>query len=263
MMTEDNQYLVSTFNFKGNIMKKLILAAAVAGVFVGSVAHAQEAATPEHSFTGNVSVVTDYRFRGISQTFKQPAVQGGFDYAHSSGFYVGNWNSNVSDAVFPGGNVEMDLYGGYKFNITPDFAMDVGMLRYYYPGTNTSANTTEAYVAGSYKWFSAKYSHTVTDFFGLDDTKGSGYLDLNANFEVAEKTTLGFHVGHQKVRRNGDLDYTDYKVSLSRDFGFATIGLAVIGTDADASKYTYPNAAGTKSKDLSGTAAVLSISKSF
>jgi len=225
------------------------------------VAHAQEAASP-HSFTGNVSVVSDYRFRGISQTFKQPAIQGGFDYEHSSGFYVGNWNSNVSDAVFPGGNVEMDLYGGFKFAVTPDFGLDVGVLRYYYPGTNAKANTTEAYIAGSYKWLSAKYSRATTDFFGVADTKGSNYLEVAADFEVAEGTTLGFHVGHQKVKNNSDFNYTDYKVSLEKDFGFATIGLAVVTTDADAGSYTYTNGSG-KSKDLSGTGAILSISKSF
>lgn len=247
-------------------MKKLIIAVAVMGAFAGSMAHAEEA-TPEHSFTGNLSVVSDYRFRGISQTFKQPAVQGGFDYAHSSGFYVGNWNSNVSNVSFTDGSIEMDLYGGYKFNITPDVAADVGVLYYYYPGAQVIGgkkyNTTEVYGSVSYKWLTAKYSHTVSDYFSIQDTKGSGYLELNANFEVADKTTLGLHVGHQKVRHNGNLDYTDYKVSLARDFGFATIGLAVVSTNASDSLYTYPNAAGTKSKNLGNTGAVLSISKAF
>src|SRR5690606_3470886 len=143
---EDNQYLVSTFNLKGNIMKKLILAAAVAGVF-GGVAHAQEA-TPEHSFSGNFTVATDYRFRGISQTDKEPALQGGFDYEHSSGFYAGNWNSNIDFAK----SIEMDFYTGYKWAINDNFGMDVGALYYYYPGAKRAGdgdiNTTELYVSG-------------------------------------------------------------------------------------------------------------------
>ncbi len=250
-------------------MKKLILAVAVMGAFAG-IANAQEAATatPEHTFTGNLTVATDYRFRGISQTFNDPTVQGGFDYAHSSGFYVGNWNSNVSSNSFTDGSIEMDLYAGYKFAITPDFTADVGALYYYYPGAmnttnNEKYNTTELYVAGTYKWFTAKYSSTVTDYFSVTDTKGSGYLELNANFEVAEKTTLGLHVGHQKIKNNGSYDYTDYKVSLARDFGFATIGLAVVGTNADDGLYTFSNSAGTKSQNLGDTTAVLSISKAF
>jgi len=253
-------------------MKKLILAVAVMGAFAG-IASAQEAApapaaTPEHSFTGNLALVTDYRFRGISQTFEKPAVQGGFDYAHSSGFYVGNWNSNVSGNQFTDGSIEMDLYAGYKFAITPDFTADVGALYYYYPGAKTVAgadyNTTELYVAGTYKWFTAKYSYAVSDFFGAPDTDGSGYFELNANFEIAEKTTLGLHFGNQSVSGQGmDVyDYNDYKISLARDFGFATIGLAIVGTDADGAAYTYTNGAG-KSKDLGGTTAVLSISKAF
>ncbi|MNR79250.1 putative bacterial protein [compost metagenome] len=245
-------------------MKKLIIAVAVMGAFAGSMAHAQEA-TPEHSFTGNLSVVSDYRFRGVSQTFKQPAVQGGFDYAHSSGFYVGNWNSNVSGNSFTDGSIEMDLYGGYKFNITPDVAADVGVLYYYYPGAQIVGgkkyNTTEVYGSIGYKWFTAKYSHAVSDFFGTPDTKGSGYLELNAAFEVADKTTLGFHVGHQKVRHNGNLDYTDYKVSLARDFGFATIGLALIGTDVNGDGPVTSSSG--KVKKTAGTTGVLSISKAF
>lgn len=246
-------------------MKKLIIAVAVMGAFAGSVAHAQEA-TPEHSFTGNFSVVSDYRFRGISQTFKQPAAQGGFDYAHSSGFYVGNWNSNVHDTAINGGSIEMDFYGGYKFDIAPDLTGDVGVLYYYYPGavntaTDKKYNTTELYAAGTYKWFTLKYSSTVSDFFGAVDSKGSGYVELNAAFEVADKTTLGFHVGHQKVRHNSASDYTDYKVSIARDFGFATIGLAIVGTDIDGDGLL--TSASGKSKKTAGTTGVLSISKAF
>jgi len=242
-------------------MKKLILAVAVAGVFAGGVAHAQQAESP-HSFTGNVAVTTDYYFRGISQTHGKPALQGGFDYEHSSGFYVGNWNSNVSSVdYFPGGSLEMDLYGGYKFNVTPDFGMDVGVLRYYYPGVTASPspNTTELYVAGSYKWFSAKYSHTVTNLFGVDDTKGSGYLDLGATFEIAEGTNLNLHVGHQKVKNNSDSDYTDYSVGVERDFGFATLGLAVVGNDLDSDA----KRSSVDGKRIGGTKAILTLSKSF
>jgi uncharacterized protein (TIGR02001 family) len=171
-------------------MKKLILSVAMLGAFSTSV-YAQTAPTPEHTFTGNLTVASDYRFRGISQTFKQPAVQGGFDYAHSSGFYVGNWNSNVSGNQYNNGaGLEMDFYGGYKFEPVADFTADIGLLYYYYPGakvglTNEKYNNGEIYFGGTYKWFSAKYSYGLTDFFGLNNTtaatprgnsKGSGYL---------------------------------------------------------------------------------------
>ena len=244
-------------------MKKLILAAAVMSVFAGSLAHAEEA-IPEHTFTGNMTVASDYRFRGLSQTFKEPTIQGGFDYAHSSGFYVGNWNSNVDTSAINNGNIEMDFYGGYKFAITPDLTGDVGVLHYYYPGAATAAgksiNTTEVYVGATYKWFSAKYSHSTSDFFGVDNSKGSGYLDLGAAFEVAEKTVLSLHVGRQEVAHNKASNYTDYKIGVARDFGFATVGLALISTNA---KDDLPLTKNGKTKKTGDSTAVLSISKTF
>jgi uncharacterized protein (TIGR02001 family) len=272
---------------QGSTMKKLILSAVIFAAFASS-AFAQQAAAPAapvspHTFTGNLTVASDYRFRGISQTFRQPTVQGGFDYSHSSGFYVGNWNSNVSGVQYPGGaGLEMDFYAGYKFEPVKDVLLDVGALYYYYPSalvatTTKKFNNGEIYLSGTYKWFSAKYSYGVTDFFGLSSTtapgyafsaltpngnsKGSGYLDLNGNFEVADKTTLTLHVGHQTVKNYGALSYTDYKVGVSRDFGFATIGLAAVGTNADEAFYRASN--GTSSKDLGKPSAVLSVSKTF
>ena len=262
-------------------MKRLILAAAILGAFSLSAraqtADAAPAPTPEHSFTGNVAVVSDYRFRGISQTYKQPAVQGGFDYAHSSGFYLGNWNSNVSGNSYNNGaGLEMDLYGGYKFAPVQDLNLDIGLLYYYYPGaengnTGVKYNNGEIYFGGTWKWFTAKYNYGLTDFFGLrdatapvtprGDSKGSGYLDLSANFDVYEKTTLTLHVGRQWVHNYSEYNYTDYKVGVARDFGFATLGLAVIGTNADKKFYTITS--GTGSREVGTTTAVLSLSKTF
>ena len=266
-------------------MKNLILSAAILST-VATSAFAQTAApTSPHTFTGNLTVASDYRFRGLSQTFRQPTVQGGFDYSHSSGFYVGNWNSNVSGNLFlNGAGVEMDVYGGFKFQPVKDFTADIGLLHYYYPGatigtTGVKYNNSEIYFGGTYKWFSAKYSYGLTDFFGLNNTtaggyaftalpaggnsKGSSYLDLNANFEVADKTILTLHAGRQTVRHYGGLNYTDYKLGIARDFGFATVGLAMIGTNADKNYWRLSNTSGTKTKYLGTSTAVLSVSKTF
>jgi len=173
-------------------MRKLALAAAIAAVFasplVVSTAQAQTApaAAPasDHTFTGNMTIATDYRFRGISQTFKGPTIQGGIDYSHSSGFYLGNWNSNVSGITYTNGNnIEMDFYGGWKHS-WGDFGLDLGALYYFYDSarangvaqgsattaTNTSSkyNNGELYIGGSWKWLSAKYSYAVTDYFGMN-----------------------------------------------------------------------------------------------
>jgi uncharacterized protein (TIGR02001 family) len=158
----------------------------------------------------------------------------------------------------------------------PDFTADIGLLYYYYPAakvgsTGEKYNNGEVYFAGAYKWFSAKYSYGLTDFFGLNNTtaaiprgnsKGSGYLDLNATFEVAEKTTLTLHAGRQWVRHYGEFNYNDYKIGVARDFGFATVGLAIVGTDADKNLYTVADGNG-RTKRVGNTGAVLSISKTF
>jgi uncharacterized protein (TIGR02001 family) len=252
-------------------MRKLAQALLLAGVVgvpsfvVATPAMAEEAAAAS-PITANVTLASEYVYRGISQTREKPAIQGGFDYAHSSGFYVGTWGSNISwlSDVDPNSSssVEIDVYGGYKGKINDDLSYDVGYLRYQYPGSYsagfTSPNTDELYVAGSYKMFTLKYSHSVSNLFGYTDSKGSGYLDASANFELMSGLTLGLHAGHQKIKNASNFSYTDYKVSLTKDFGG---GLSVAGafmdTNANNDLYTVK---GTKIAD---SRFVLSVSKAF
>jgi uncharacterized protein (TIGR02001 family) len=298
-------------------MRQFFLGAAlaVAAVMVPTGAVMAQAAAPAaapaspHTFTGNIALVSDYRFRGISQTYKRPAIQGGFDYSHSSGFYAGVWGSSVSGNQYPNGSsLEVDLYGGWKTEFSNGIGFDVGLLQYYYPGaryytgaapnpTAASGNkfdNTEVYVGVSYKWFSLKYNRTLSNFFGIKnqtagggcaitanftatadcfgatpgDSRGSGYWDANAKFEIFDKTNLGLHIGHQSVRHYGKLNYTDYKISIDRDFGFATLGAAWVGTNAKKDWYRSAppgtiNAGTGSTKQLSGGTLVLSLSKTF
>lgn len=264
-------------------MKKTILAAAIfaasTGVMAQTAAPAAPAATPEHTVTGNITVATDYRFRGLSQTFKGPAIQGGFDYAHSSGFYLGNWNSNVATTQFNNGaGIEMDFYGGYKWELVKGVNADVGLLYYYYPGaeytgTTQKYNNGEIYFGLSYDWLSVKYNYGLTDFFGLNsttavpgtgtgDSKGSGYLDITANYEFMPKTFVIAHVGRQWVKNYSALNYTDYKLGLARDFGVATVGLSYYRANATSALYTVTNPNGS-SKNIADGSFVLSVSKTF
>ena len=253
-------------------MKKLIVAAGfaalVSSVPLAGVAQDKKADSP-HSLAGNLSLVSEYRYRGISQTDFRPAVQGGFDYAHSNGFYAGVWGSNISwlaDAgAASGSSVELDLYAGFK-NTVGEFSYDVGVLQYYYPGNfgawtsagNPKPNTTELYIAGSWKMFTLKYSHAVTDLFGVKDSDGSNYVDLSANFDVGAGVTLGAHAGHQKVRNASDCSYSDWKVGASKDFAGFAWGLNYVDTNAkDACYLNYRN------KNLGKGAVVLSVGKTF
>jgi len=198
-----------------NLIRSSILCAAVA---LPLVANAQAAAAePDYSFSGNLSIGSDYRFRGFSQTDYQPTIQGGVDFAHKSGFYLGNWNSNVSSNLYNGAPIEMDFYGGWKTSFD-GFGLDVGVIYYYYPGTGEynpdfEAKNFEAYIGGSYGPVSLKYFYSFTDFFGLKgpgvDTKGSQYLDLTGTFDVGSGFAVVAHAGHQKVKNYKQLGGID------------------------------------------------------
>jgi uncharacterized protein (TIGR02001 family) len=130
------------------LYKTAISAAAVAllsGVAT-TASFAADAPAPEVSpITANVTVVNDYRYRGLTQSNFKPAIQGGFDYAHESGFYVGNWNSSISwlgdgygvsgypNKATVSAPTEMDFYAGFKKEFKEGFVTDIGVLQYFYP----------------------------------------------------------------------------------------------------------------------------------
>lgn len=240
-------------------MKKLILASAVVGAFAAPVAvttaHAQAAASP---ISYNVGVVSDYLFRGVSQTHGRAALQGGIDYAHSSGFYLGAWASQVTWVKdFLGkGSLEIDVYGGYKNAFGGgDWNYDVGYITYNYPGSGPAIptvlakpNTQELYASLGYKWISAKYSYaTSKNFIGWyggtalnKDTRGSDYLELNANYDLGNGWTAIGHWGTQKVKNSVDIpagprnaNYSDWKLGVSKDVGFGTITAAYSDTNTN------------------------------
>ena len=249
------------------------LAALVAATLVASGALAQApvpaapaaapaAPEPDWTFTGNVGLFSQYVFRGVSQTNEKPAVQGGFDLGHKSGFYAGTWASNISwisDATpSASASMEWDLYGGYKGSLPADFGYDLGVLYYWYPGSYPSGyvlpNTTELYAALTWKWASLKYSYSVNNkTFGFPDSRGSGYLDLTANYDIVEKVsdaigkvTLTGHVGHQWYTgntngyANSNYEYTDWKVGASTEIYGLTVGVFYTDTNANNALYTNP-----------------------
>jgi uncharacterized protein (TIGR02001 family) len=257
-------------------MKKTLIALATVASVVPSFASAQ-AAPAASPLTGNLTLTSDYRFRGISQSYKQPAVQGGIDWAHESGLYLGNWNSSISGNQYPNGaGLEMDFYGGYKFPVGKDVTLDVGALYYYYPaayyngftGEKPKFDNFELYFGGVMGPFSAKFFYAVSDFFGLDQTtggkgssKGSYYIDLNYSTEILPKLTLGAHVGYQSVKNYSDNSYTDYKVGVTYDWTGWLLGAAFVGTNAKKAPYTYSEAQGTRF--VGNNTVVLSIGKTF
>ncbi|SDG25926.1 MULTISPECIES: TorF family putative porin [unclassified Duganella] len=249
-------------------MKKFVLAAAVAAAFATHIVHADEAApaaaVPENTLSFNVAAISDYRYRGISQTRLQPALQGGADYVNNpTGLYAGAWASTITWIKDAGGDgsVELDLYAGKRGQLSAEVSYDVGVLTYVYASNAlpVSANTTEVYGQLGYGPAYLKYSHAVTNLFGFADSKNSGYVDLGANLDAGDGYTINLHAGRQDVRHNDAASYTDWKLGVSKDFGVLTGALALIGTNANESAYT----SAANGKFLGKNAVQLTVSKVF
>jgi len=232
-----------------------------------SLAQGTAAAEPDYTLSANVGLSSDYRFRGISQTDKHPAIQGGFDLALKSGFYVGNWNSNVDSAFYNGANIEMDFYGGYKATFG-DFGLDVGGLYYYYPGSGANGSNKidnfELYVGGSWGPLTAKYSYSTTDFFGVPDSKGSWYLNLGAAHDFGNGFGVNGSIGYQKLAGNAKAteingsvvdNIVDWKIGGTYTVEGFALGLSYVATNRDL--------AGPSGKNISSGTVVASVSKSF
>ena len=225
------------------------LTAALALIAMPTVVLAQAAAAASTSF--NVGVVTDYRYRGISQSRLRPALQGGADYSNPNGLYLGTWLSTIQWTKDAGGSgdVEWDLYGGYKGELAKGVAYDVGGLYYFYPGNKlgkvagfVNADTFEVYGALTVGVFTAKYSHALTHTFGFPDSKGSGYLDLSANVDLGSGFTLTPHIGRQEIKNFSVASYTDYSLTLGKDMGGGiSLSAMLVGTDASKTGYVTPS----------------------
>jgi uncharacterized protein (TIGR02001 family) len=232
-------------------MKKVILALMlVAGV---SAAQAE--------VTGNASLTSDYRFRGVSQTQNAPAVQGGIDFAHSSGFYAGNWNSSISSELYPGAaGIESDVYAGFKKEFG-GVTVDAGVLGYMYPRTTTDTNTTEVYVGASYNVLSVKYSRSITNYFGIADSKNSSYIQADANVPVAGKLSAVAHYGRTTVANNAALDYADYNVGAAYDMQGWIVAAKYHANTSKGANFETVNT--VNDQKLYKSAVVVSVSRSF
>lgn len=245
-------------------MKKLKASLLLSSLVLSGAALAQ--AKPPASpwtVTGNASLNSDYRFRGFTQTNYGPAFQGGIDIAHSSGFYVGNWNSNVKDLLLNGASLEMDFYGGYKGEAL-GLGYDIGAIYYLYPksgkdtaattGLTTKVDNKEIYFGLSYGPVSGKLYYALGDYFKTGalvteitgptpSTKGSTYLDLSFSQDFGG-IVVGAHYGILSLRHRTALitqtadvggapvpkSVGDWKLSVGKDFAGYMLTAAVVGT---------------------------------
>jgi uncharacterized protein (TIGR02001 family) len=220
-------------------------------------ARAAESGSPE--FSGNVAYTTDYRFRGISQTDRDMAVQGGFDIDFGNGFYAGTWASNVQF----GGSIEVDWYGGYGGEFNEDVSYDVGYMFYNYPSDNSSPDLDYHEVYGSIGYKDATVGLVYSpEYFA--DTDSFIYLYGEYSYAINEQLNLDLHLGWNMFDDDeafaeflgatgaGD-DYIDYSVGLSTSYVGLDFAVQWVGSDVD------DDACG----DICDDTVVLSVSRSL
>jgi len=237
----------------------VLLAAATPSVSALAQTADAGADTAPYTVTGNIALTSDYMFRGLTQTWGGPAVQGGGDLTMKNGFAAGFWGSSISDKSYPGASLELDVYANYGLSINDDWSWRVGLYSYLYPKGNLdevglasrSFNTVEANAALTWKWLTLKYSRALTDYFGIDveqgyrdDSKGTGYIELNAAIPFNDQWSLALHAGRTDITTslaaplaNGAVnpDYTDVGATLKYQFTphwSASLGATYANNDA-------------------------------
>ena len=219
----------------------------------------RESVTVSGVLTGNLSATSDYRFRGLSRTFNDPALQGGVQFTLPSRFYVGAWASVVDKEIFANSSgYEVDLVAGYRRPLGNGMDLDVGLVQYLFP-SESQFSTLEAFGGVNWQWLSAKYYYTLSNrYFGADNAKGTQYLELNGAYPVGDGLRV---VGHFGITRgqSGARDYTDWSAGVAKDWRGFTFGVAYHDTDSD---FQFTNRAGS-TRDLGDGGIVLSVSKSF
>ena len=237
-----------------NRVTSLIFGAAMLGSAVAASAG---------DIAGNVTLATDYRFRGVSQLKGQfsPAIQGGFDWTSDVGLYLGTWASNIN---FTEGSIETDVYGGFRGTFNDDLAYDIGVLYYGYPHDGNAhppvhLDYTEVYGSVTYKGFKFGLNYS-DDYFGESGKFFYPYAEYS--FDPIENLTLSFHVAYNgyednQAGLNGDDHYTDWKIQASTKWLGVNWALAYVDTDLDNDQQCFGD------EKLCEATAVFSISKSL
>lgn len=239
------------------MLKKVLPAVVAASLLAGAAVTVQA-----NEISANVSLVSDYRFRGISQSNEDIAIQGGFDYAFDNGIYLGTWGSSVdfdSAGEDFNGSLELDYYAGWAMDIGEHSAVDVGYMYYDYPGDDGAEGDYQE-IYGSYSWRDLTLGiHYSDDYYGETDTFFYYYADYSLGF--AENWSLDLHVGYNDLEEDGGFlgtsedSYTDYSVGLTWSVVGVDLGATYVGTTLD-------------EEDVFGTdwaedTVVVSVSKSF
>lgn len=284
---------------QNRLLCTLILAALAAH---GPALAEDTAPVAEYAVTGNVGFTSDYVFNGISQSFRSPALQGGFDCVWATGLYLGTWASSISGNQYTNAGMEWDIFAGYNGKAGDDLGYSVGLISVVYPGGKTNPtgptrrwDTTELTLGGKWKDLSIKYAHALTDWYGISSaagggfepvmwlpgdtaaasgpstadnsaansgSRGSAYLEANYTHELGDGYSFTGHAGRQKVRNFGGLNYTDYRLAVNKTWAGFNLGLSFTTTNATDNSL-YHVAANGDNKKLGESIFALSAGRSF
>lgn len=259
-------------------------------------AYATEPAQTDISYAGSLTLVSDYIWRGQSQTWGGPALQLGLEASHVTGGYAGFWSSNNSDKWVAGSRVETDWYAGFRNKFSGDLSdvgYDLNVNYAYFPGANfdktafnlpsASLSTVEIYAAVSYQWVALKAGQVLTNFYGWDETnsspgsfpgdsgagitgstKGSYFVEVNVNRELAEGWNLVGQVGRQTIRNSSGIDWSYYKIGVNRTIDAWVLGLAYSASNEPSAfkNFLSLNGDGSTSSPARSTA-VFSVARNF
>jgi uncharacterized protein (TIGR02001 family) len=241
--------------------RRIGTALALGALTMGATLPQLALAEDEHNFSANIGVVSNYLFRGLTQTDDGPAIQGGLDYAHSSGFYLGTWLSNVDFGetieyeldldnetldIYETSNspgYEMDFYLGFSHSINDDLSFDVNAIYYAYPD-GRDLDYAEIGASGTWKWITLGLAYTVygqaDDADGVESgeaifVEGDWYYYASLDFELPYDFGLGVRGGYYDFDYNGGSnDYGNWGLTISReagDFGTFSLNYDQVGRD--------------------------------
>lgn len=230
--------------------RRRFAAASARGILIAASFSSMTAALADspHSFSANIGAVSNYIWRGVTQTDDQPAIQGGLDYAHASGFSLGTWASNVDFAT--GANYELDVYAGYDFSLpVEDASLSLNTIYYAYPDDDFDIDFWEVGIAGGYKFFSAGIQYTV---WGDEDNDGALFDDGDIYYYAALDFALPYDFGFKVHGGYYDFDNEDVIVDLdtlqtkSADYGHWGVSISKEAGDFGTFSFNYDQNDGKK-----------------
>lgn len=257
----------------------------VAALFVGLsplAVHAQEEdGTAQGPFTvsGSATIASDYRFRGVSQSDEDMAVQGGLTVNHESGLYVGIWASNLSGwGTFGGSNMELDLIGGYKATLGENATLDVGLTWYMYPGGADDTDFAEPYIklsgATGPATLTAGFAYAPQQYALANVSKapnsrgqkqdniylwGDGAMAIGGT-PLTAKAHIGYSNGNPGLGPNGTSvaptgTYWDWSIGVDANWRNLTLNISYVDTDITRAQSARLNHNFSKGQDGTGSIA--------